>query len=311
MTTPYERSSEYSERTLMQIRNRLANLSLGDDKVVLTCGSYARREASNQSDIDFFMISDAERKASSLSDRVRSTIKDVVPTEPSPNGAFGEEVKRNEMLRNIGGENDSNQSITRRILFLLEGEWLFNENGLRAFRKEILEHYIREDMTEHHLALFLLNDVIRYYRTVAVDYEFKTAGGDNPKPWAIRNIKLVFSRKLLYASGVFSIALTAVQPRDEKIRTLEELFEIPVIERMISICGMANMKPVLKSYNRFLAKLEDPIQREHLVSLDRTKRQDPKFREIKDEGHQFTHELLKLFERTFGPTHSIRRAVIF
>ena len=166
-------------------------------------------------------------------------------------------------------------------------------------------------MTDHQLALFLLNDIIRYYRTVAVDYEFKNSENNKPKPWAIRNVKLVFSRKLLYASGLFSIAMTADRARDEKIEILDDLFGRPVMERMMVICGEERMKPVLESYNRFLAILEDSVGRDHLEKLDQTERGDPRFRHIKNEGHHFTRELLKVFESTFDSTHPIRRAVVF
>ena len=164
--------------------------------------------------------------------------------------------------------------MTHRILFLLEGEWLYNKEGLRDFRREILKRYIREEMSDHQLALFLLNDVIRYYRTIAVDYEFKVTEG---KPWGIRNIKLIFSRKLLYASGLFSVAMTADRAREDKIGILEDLFELPVMERMISICGRSRMEAVLNSYNRFLEKLEDSDTREHLVNLQASERNDPLF----------------------------------
>ena len=178
-------------------------------------------------------------------------------------------------------------------------------------RREILERYIQEGMTDHQLALFLLNDIIRYYRTIAVDYEFKTSKGADSKPWAIRNIKLVFSRKLLYASGLFSIGMTADRARDDKIQILEELFELPVIDRMKRICGESRLEGILESYNKFLGDLENPEVRERLANLKRTERQDPIFRRVKNEGHHFTRELLKLFENTFDPTHPIRRAVIF
>ena len=310
MIAAYERSLKYTEHKLEKIRSRLEELPLGD-AVVLVCGSYARREASEQSDIDYAMVSGGTDTGPDLNESVSSAIGNIVPNRPSKGGPFGEPVDRNKILDNIGGDNDSNKNITQRILFLLEGEWLFNEEGLRDFRREILKRYIRKEMTDHQLALFLLNDIIRYYRTIAVDYEFKISGNGEPKPWAIRNIKLVFSRKLLYASGLFSIAMTADRARDEKIKILDDLFNRPVMERMMTICGEASMGPVVASYNRFLDFLEDPAIREHLATLKRSDRGDERFREIKNEGHHFTRELLKVFEGTFDSTHPIRRAVVF
>jgi hypothetical protein len=146
---------------------------------------------------------------------------------------------------------------------------------------------------------------------MAVDYEFKTVETENAKPWAIRNIKLIFSRKLLYASGLFSVATTAERTQSQKISELERLFELTVIDRMQAICGTA-ARPMLASYDRFLSRLEDTSIRRHLNSLKKEQRQsDVTFRELKNEGHHFTRELLKLFESSFDSTHPIHRAIIF
>ena len=301
---------QYSENTLGEFRARLRRLALGD-LVVVTCGSYARREASRNSDVDFFVLSDQQEPDVNLVQELRSAIAEVGPHVPAKQGAFGQIEGRASILRNIGGNDDDNRNITRRVLLLLEGEWLYNSDGLRELRRQILERYVSEGIADHQLALFLLNDVIRYYRTVAVDYEFKTVEDENPKPWAIRNIKLVFSRKLLYASGLFSVALTADRSRNKKIELLEELFALPVVDRMIRICGVSRMQSVLEHYDIYLKFMENPDIREYLKDLKATGREDPRFREIKNLGHNFTRELLKLFESTFDSTHPIRRAVLF
>jgi hypothetical protein len=322
MTTAIERAKGFSETKLGAIRERLRGLDgIPNSVAVVTCGSYARREASDSSDLDFFAIAPQVDLPSdsrvdpvglpSWHDSIAEAIKQIVQIEPAQGGAFANVVCREEMLRNIGGDKDSNQKITQRMLLLLEGEWLANEEALKAVRLKILEHYIGEGMTDHQLALFLLNDIIRYYRTIAVDYEFKSFEGKNPKPWGIRNIKLVFSRKLLYASGLFSVAMTADRTRADKIKVLEELFELPVIDRVVKICGRSGSETVFRSYSRFLERLEDANVRERLKNLRKNERGDNLFRELKNEGHHFTRELLKLFEQTFDSTHPIRRAVIF
>ena len=111
MTTAYERSFEYTEHKLDEVRSRLGELSLGD-AVVLVYGSYARREASRQSDIDYVIVSDGTETDSDLSQRVRSGVGGIVPNSPSQGGAFGKRVNRCEILANIGGDDDSNKNIS-------------------------------------------------------------------------------------------------------------------------------------------------------------------------------------------------------
>ena len=299
----------YSEEKLELLRKAIEPLVPADEMVFIN-GSFARREASASSDVDFYIVTRDSHSSADWAEQVKSAIEKIVPIAPAAGGAFYDVEHLETLLSNIGGEQDDNHNITRRMLLLLEGEWLFNRDGLKEIRRRILERYIAEGITDHQLALFLLNDIVRYYRTMAVDYEFKTVETKKVKPWAIRNIKLIFSRKLLYASGLFSVATTADRTRSQKIEGLERLFNLTVIDRMRSICGVA-AEPMLESYNHFLGKLEDKSVRDHLNSLQKEQRDDVVFRELKNEGHHFTRELLKLFENTFDSTHPIRRAIIF
>ncbi|MGD0143136.1 MAG: hypothetical protein ABSC92_08260 [Rhizomicrobium sp.] len=315
MTTPYQRAKQFSDLKLETLRASAGSI-VPSNAAVITCGSFARREASILSDIDYFVVLPGTRPATVTAPpawlaTLDAAIKAIVPKAPADDGAFKKVDYFDDMLHNIGGNDDSNGKITRRILLLLEGEWLANESAFRNLRHEVLKRYIQDTITDHQLALFLLNDIIRYYRTVAVDYEFKTE--EMSKPWAIRNIKLIFSRKLLYASGLFSVAMTADHAYADKIGTLEKFFELPELDRMIAICGEAPMEKVAGCYNNFLEKLESPEFRTRLdlLSKDQSGRRDEEFRKLKNEGHHFTRHILALFENTFGSVHPIRRAVIF
>ena len=306
---------EHSKKTLDSLRRQLRAIehpALCQRDTVLVCGSYGRREASEHSDIDYFMVYDGKERRESCQEfvtKVANTACELGLNAPASDGPFAKPKRRDSIVRNIGGNKDSNEKITRRVLLLLEGDWLLNKEGFRSLRKEILECYVREEIPDHHVTLFLLNDIIRYWRTVCVDYEYKTR--ESGKSWAIRNVKLVFSRKLLYASGLFSVARTADLSRERKLEELESLFDLSPLDRLVEICGVAATVPMLRSYDAFLACVGDKGKRECLDKLGPNERDDPIFREIKNEGYRFTRELLKLFEGTFHSSHPIRRAIVY
>jgi predicted nucleotidyltransferase len=309
----YDRSKAFSNERLKALRERLVSV-LPENITAVTFGSYARREASDSSDMDYIFIQESCDDSGTDADWImaaRRVMSDIVGKEPSAGGAFAQVISRASLLKNVGGDEDDNQNLTRRMLLLLEGDWLSNQSEFEKLRGEIIQRYVDATPKDHQLALFLLNDIIRFWRTMTVDYAYKTTEGSVPKPWAIRNIKLVFSRKLMYAGGLFAVGMTTDRTLPAKAALLSRLFKLPVIDRMKDICGDGQMTKALASYDVFLGRLEDKEIRTRLESLERSNSEDPIFRELKNEAHIFTRELLTVFEANFHSTHPIRRAVLF
>jgi Nucleotidyltransferase domain len=118
----------YSDGQLKELRQALENI-VPEGEIVLTCGSYARREASKASDIDFFVITQQPPPAPGTQfgddnfpwfDKVKTAINQVVPVEPAEGGAFSNIESSNGMLQNIGGEHDNNAKIPAECYFYLK-----------------------------------------------------------------------------------------------------------------------------------------------------------------------------------------------
>jgi predicted nucleotidyltransferase len=309
-----EAAKSFSEGKLGELRTALST-ELRSSELVVTCGSYARREASSSSDMDYYVILDdgcSELVSAAADEATKRAVKRIVGKLPSSEGAFATNIYKKELLENYGGSRDSNETITRRMLYLLEGEYLTQAAEFKKIRSKILEKYISNTPGDHQIAFYLLNDIIRYWRTLAVDYADKTHGAIKPKPWAVRNIKLIFSRKLIYASGLFSVALTADRSQSDKIEILEYLFSMTPIDRIKYVCGASLSDRLFEMYSFFLNEIGENSVREHLNSLTReASKSDKIFRKLKNEGHYFSRELMGLFSKTFHPSHPIHMAVIF
>lgn len=299
----------HSESVLVNVIDSLIDLESQNVCVVVT-GSLARKEANRHSDCDHFIIFeetlDVSQKEQIIQD-IGNRISSVKP--PADDGPFGQSIIYTDLTRNIGGNDDSNQNITRRVLFILECRCLVGEAIYDKAAEDLVKRYIGDRITEEQLGMFLLNDIIRYYRTMCIDFEYKTV--EQGKPWGIRNIKLVFSRKLLYFSGVLMCAELAQRTVDEKRYTLRELMKLTPIERIL-VLGGGYAHRVLGLYDEFLQELSCPDFRkecEKVVTADRDTH-TPRFRRLKHKSQRFNWTLISMMNSIYPPSHPIHKAII-
>jgi hypothetical protein len=215
------------------------------------------------------------------------------------------------LLINFGGDKETNQDFTRRMLYMLESKWLFNEEQYVSLKKTILEKYIKADLLDSSLNRFMLNDVIRYYRTICTDYEYKVH--ENGKSWGVRKIKLRFSRKLLYFSGLITIASTSNFSRENKIAKTLSFLDLTPVERIRFILGEQQTKKMIGYYKDFLDEISQDSVRDSLNSInDRSQRKENfEYQHLKNLSQHFNWELEKCFSQEFPPSHPIHAALVF
>ncbi|MGJ7550499.1 nucleotidyltransferase domain-containing protein [Pseudomonas alloputida] len=316
----HNHSNDILEKLRNEIRDALDSNEHKDSLTVVTTGSYGRREASLESDIDLFIFFNSEEPDDAL-EEVKKTITEItkkyIKKDPGDTGTFGTDaiVRFHTMLTNIGGDKDSNQNFTRRMLFLLEGTWLYSEERFNAYRSKLLAKYLKTGNPENQISRFLFNDIIRYYRTITTDFEYKVT--ESQKSWGLRNIKLRFSRKILYFGGVVSVAETALKTNEEKTAELSKLFDIPVLER-ISKVGELNphTKHIFTIYEYFLEAINCTEKRQILEQVTRDKREEsPEYLELRSKSKQFSDVLAEWIKHQYPATgektHPIHNALLF
>jgi predicted nucleotidyltransferase len=232
-------AAETSQRLLSDLEKAVGDLTDPNIAVVVT-GSLGRGEATPDSDADWFLLIDgsSDPDHALLAHEVDRRVKQVVPKAVGPTGTFAGIVTSHELVHYIAGNRDTNENLTRRILLLSESRALSNDLVRQRVIRNVLARYIIHDRSvrsasgkPHTIPHFFLNDVVRYWRTMASDYASKMWERER-QGWGIRNIKLRFSRKLLFLWGLLAAfsgelfptgEMQASTDEDEYLRLLAEL----------------------------------------------------------------------------------------
>jgi hypothetical protein len=310
-----------TQQRLLELRIRLADQPptslLGDaadaDRhAVVLFGSWGRAELTASSDDDWALVVDGAEPAGHERGHLLAWIGDAVGADgaaPGGQGTFGDVVSAATLARNIGLEGDTNTNLTRRMLLLLESVPATGRAVWTRALRGVLDAYLdpTADGGDYQPPRFLLNDLVRYWRTIAVDFEGKhRASGHSDEKWVMRNAKLRLSRKLLFAGGLIPVLLCRERPAADMATFLERQLAAPPTDR-IAAAFLAAQGPgvvdigarTLGAYDRWVGVLADRDKRDELSRLTREDRSTSAvWREVRELGEQLEEGLLALLFQT-------------
>lgn len=305
-----------------QLQSTLEGAAPSDTSIVVF-GSLARGEVTAKSDVDWTLLVDGQAHPSHLNAilDIEQRLVDAGMKEPAREGTFGGLAFSHDLLHHIGGNEDTNRNTTQRILLLLESHAVGDTAAHQRVVSQVLKRYIEEDFgllvqgrNLSGVPRFLLNDIVRYWRTVAVDFAYKRRER-NASGWALRTVKLRMSRTLTYAAGLaacFSCVMeagasTAGSPSDRALRTvdhLERFLRQPPLEIMAWAASGDHANDRLleaghrlfDAYDRFIALLANEAHRQRLEKLLPSEApDDPLYAEARTIGRSFQDALDEIF----------------
>jgi len=319
------KARQQTDELLRILRETLADLHDSNLSIVVT-GSLGRGEVTHNSDADWVLLVDGP----SIPDHAKmlpvisARVSDLGIRGPGRTGTFGSLVSSHDLVQYIAGTRDTNENLTRRILLLAESKALTNPMVRERVIQNVLARYVvydrsvpRKDGRPYTIPQFLLNDVVRYWRTMASDYASKMWERQHDE-WGIRNIKLRFSRKLLFVWGLlasFSAQLfehpQLSEERLQKVENAEEYYvrlseaireqtEVTPLELLARVVNQqANddtARAIFSSYNDFLALLSDETAREALQAVRfEDAATDPAYGSLRKASGSFRSGINRLF----------------
>ncbi|NYF33284.1 hypothetical protein [Sphingopyxis sp. JAI108] len=242
---------------------------------IYATGSLARLEANPASDLDafFFLTGSANDKCLSRIRDVKILNSVIVASKEadfpdfSNDGEYLKFLHINDVVEHIGGrEDDYHNALTARMLLLLESKYIYNESLFDEFRYQVINRYFTDfhSHNEDFKPIFLLNDVLRFWRTLCLNYEngreWRSADEEKRAKGHLSNLKLRFSRLNICFS--FIALLMSFGPAVSQDNVMEVCRTTP-LDRLRAISTKSpnlapNIEGLLAEYAWFLEAVGKP-----------------------------------------------------
>ena len=207
-----------SERRLCALRDKtkeeFADWS-GPSLNIFCAGSLARLEIGKMSDLDIFIVVGNGNKDHSLFNKMIAVNDAIDFPEFDYKEDFHKVHSIGEIKNATGSRRDDNDNLfTTRMLMLLESRAVFSQDAYQKNIREVIGMYCRDDQLQQggeFRPLFLINDILRYWRTLCLNYEERRS---QDLPWRKKNVNLKFSRMLT----IFATVLRVIVAKPENFR---------------------------------------------------------------------------------------------
>jgi len=314
--------TENKLKSLSQKIEGLQSIKPIEKLCIYVTGSYGRLEASPFSDIDLFFVHDGSEKNNGIPYATKELLdKDIIRLiEEMGFPEFTNDAEHltvhyiDDICQRLGSPDDDYKNFfTARLLLLLESRPVCHSNFYAEFVRKIIESYYRDyqDHKENFRPTFLINDIIRYWRTLCLNYEYKRNDPpmieeENNKA-RLKRLKLKFSRLLTCFPAVLLLVSSQDVVTPDNLMKIVKMTPVERLDRASgSIAGAKEI--VLRMKDQYCWFLEQTGRnREKVLEWisDRDHRKDA-FKK----GDRFGDAMFELLKIGTGKTDKLRYLVV-
>ncbi len=289
---------DFSRGVIQKLRDRLEGRLSDNVVTVALAGSFGRLEGSSFSDADYILIvnEDTEEVVSQDQQQVRTALEELNLELPNKAGVFAAARTMRNLTEGIGNADEAMDLLGKRMLMLLEARPVYRVETFEKCLQDIFDRYadyVRNEPSKEFV--FLLNDLIRYFRFICVNYQ-STFWRQNEN-WPIRNLKLRHSRIVMYAGLLFLIGEASKNPNPDKVEWVQDRLRLTPLDRLAYVYKANNDYGFFKVaglYNVFLSRMSDNDIRSRLTRISYDERYKfAAFSELKANSDALVSELFR------------------